>query len=136
MCVFVCVTLMLLLFVPFWGCGGKCMANVFTVPTWLAFSDTRMEVNAHDKLICLEQLITERMTHINSMHLEDVNCESVCLLVGIYASFCASLLGSTHTAPIHCQLQMSSQGKDPGLTSCFTHCCCTVKVLKVTRNKS
>lgn len=36
----------------------------FTVPTWLAFNDTRMEVNADDKLICLEKLITERMNSV------------------------------------------------------------------------
>lgn len=33
----------------------------FTEPTWLAFNDTRTEMNTDDKLICLEKLITERM---------------------------------------------------------------------------
>lgn len=45
----------------FAGCGDdKCVVFSFSVPTWLAFNDTRMEVNADDKLICLEKLITER----------------------------------------------------------------------------
>lgn len=39
-------------------------------PTWLAFNDTRMEMNADDKLICLEKLITERMA-VHSESLED-----------------------------------------------------------------
>ena len=59
MCVFVHVSLT----VRATGCcGGKCMAGGFSVPTWLAFNDTRMEVNADDKLICLETLITAWMT--------------------------------------------------------------------------
>lgn len=31
------------------------------MPTWLAFNDARMEINADDELICLEKLIIEMM---------------------------------------------------------------------------
>lgn len=60
MCVYVCVSLNAVIVFAI-GCrGAKRMPGGFTVPTWLAFNDTRKEMNADDKLICLEKLITER----------------------------------------------------------------------------
>ncbi len=64
---------MLSLFVPLGAVGVNVWPAGFTVPTWLAFNDTRMEVNADDKLICLEKLITEddRASCINSVCSEE-----------------------------------------------------------------
>lgn len=52
------------------------MAGGVTVPTWLAFNDTRMRMNADDKLICSERITTERMImHIHRVCPEEERCK-------------------------------------------------------------
>lgn len=101
------------LFLPLVAVRGKCMVCGFTEPTWLAFNDTRTEMNTDDKLICLEKLITERMimhpTYTRGGALQRGN-ESAFVYATLCFGVCLSLVTDIlrgQTATMYSALQMS-----------------------------
>jgi len=96
-------------------CGGECIAGGGTVPTWLAFNDTRMEVDADDKLICLEKwILCTRKRKCESLYLSVGLCVFLlCFCVYVWVLVTNILRGYTTTCILHFRSAAKAKTLDP-----------------------